>query len=154
MRRMVKESLLKFDGKPLFPERIAETVPYKLSDAEAHLYKEVTDYVRNEFDRAEALANEKQAGTVGFALLSCSAGLRLRLRQSTNLCVDEATAYNAACESLRYYSAVAWRTLRLFPVRYLIQMTLRTWKTRPMQRSKSLRRNSSTRRQPHAPLKN
>jgi hypothetical protein len=36
MRRMVKESLLKFDGKPLFPERIAETVPYKLSDAEAH----------------------------------------------------------------------------------------------------------------------
>ncbi len=68
MRRMVKESLLKFDGKPLFPERIATTVPYKLSDAEAELYKEVTDYVRNEFDRAEALANDKQAGTVGFAL--------------------------------------------------------------------------------------
>ncbi len=68
MRRMVKENLLKFDGKPLFPERIATTVPYKLSDAEARLYKEVTDYVRNEFDRAEALANEKQAGTVGFAL--------------------------------------------------------------------------------------
>ena len=68
MRRMVKESLLKFDGKPLFPERVAETIPYKLSDAEAQLYREVTDYVRNEFDRAEALANEKQAGTVGFAL--------------------------------------------------------------------------------------
>ena len=28
MRRMVKERLLKFDGKPLFPERIAYTVPY------------------------------------------------------------------------------------------------------------------------------
>jgi hypothetical protein len=28
MRRMVKESLLKFDGTPLFPERIAYTVPY------------------------------------------------------------------------------------------------------------------------------
>jgi hypothetical protein len=41
MRRMVKENLLKFDGKPLFPERIANTVPYKLSDAEARLYKEV-----------------------------------------------------------------------------------------------------------------
>lgn len=68
MRRMVKENLLKFDGKPLFPERIATTVPYKLSYPEAQLYKEVTDYVRNEFDRAEALANEKQAGTVGFAL--------------------------------------------------------------------------------------
>ena len=68
MRRMVKESLLKFDGTPLFPERIAYTVPYKLSDAEAHLYTLVTDYVREEFNRAEALENDKRAGTVGFAL--------------------------------------------------------------------------------------
>jgi SNF2 family DNA or RNA helicase len=68
MRRMVKESLLKFDATPLFPERIAYTVPYKLSPAEAHLYKAVTDYVREEFNRAEALANDKRAGTVGFAL--------------------------------------------------------------------------------------
>jgi SNF2 family DNA or RNA helicase len=68
MRRMVKEDLLKFDGTPLFPERIAYTVPYKLSDAEAALYKAVTDYVRNEFDRAEKLENDKRAGTVGFAL--------------------------------------------------------------------------------------
>jgi superfamily II DNA or RNA helicase len=68
MRRMVKENLLKFDGTPLFPERIAYTVPYKLSNAEAQLYKEVTDYVREEFNRAEALANDKRAGTVGFAL--------------------------------------------------------------------------------------
>src|SRR5216683_2919353 len=68
MRRMVKETLRKFDGTPLFPERVAYTVPYRLSNAEAQLYKEVTDYVRDEFDRAEALANDKQAGTVGFAL--------------------------------------------------------------------------------------
>ena len=68
MRRMVKEGLLKFDGRPLFPERIAYTVPFKLSAAEAHLYKEVTEYVRGEFNRAEALENEKHAGTVGFAL--------------------------------------------------------------------------------------
>ena len=68
MRRMVKENLLKFDGTPLFPERIAYTVPYKLSDAETQLYKAVTDYVREEFNRAEALENDKRAGTVGFAL--------------------------------------------------------------------------------------
>jgi SNF2 family DNA or RNA helicase len=68
MRRMVKENLLKFDGTPLFPERIAYTVPYKFSDAEAALYKAVTDYVREEFNRAEALENDKRAGTVGFAL--------------------------------------------------------------------------------------
>ncbi len=68
MRRMVKENLLKFDTTKLFPERIAYTVPYKLSDAEAQLYKAVTDYVREEFNRAEALQNDKRAGTVGFAL--------------------------------------------------------------------------------------
>ena len=53
MRRLVKEQLLKFDGTPLFPERRAYTVNYSLSDAEAELYKEVTDYVREEFNRAE-----------------------------------------------------------------------------------------------------
>src|SRR5450432_1208031 len=68
MRRMVKESLLKFDGTPLFPERIAYTVPYKLSEPESHLYTAVTEYVREEFNRAEALENDKRAGTVGFAL--------------------------------------------------------------------------------------
>ena len=68
MRRMVKENLLKFDGTPLFPQRIAYTVPYKLSDPETHLYKIVTEYVREEFNRADALENDKRAGTVGFAL--------------------------------------------------------------------------------------
>ena len=32
------------------------------------LYKAVTDYVREEFNRAEKLENDKRAGTVGFAL--------------------------------------------------------------------------------------
>jgi SNF2 family DNA or RNA helicase len=68
MRRMVKESLLRFDGRPLFPERIAYTVSYRLSAAEARLYKEVSEYVREEFNRAEALQNGNRAGTVGFAL--------------------------------------------------------------------------------------
>ena len=68
MRRMVKENLLEFDGTPLFPARIAYTVPYRLSEAEARLYKAVTDYVREEFNRAEALENDRRAGTVGFAL--------------------------------------------------------------------------------------
>ena len=62
MRRMVKENLLKFDGRPLFPERIAYSVPYKLTDAEARLYRKVTDYVRDEFNRAEALQNDRPRG--------------------------------------------------------------------------------------------
>ncbi len=68
MRRLVKERLLKFDATPLFPERRAYTVNYSLSDPEAELYKSVTDYVREEFNRAEALENEGRKGTVGFAL--------------------------------------------------------------------------------------
>lgn len=68
MRRMVKESLVKFDGRPLFPERIATSVPYGLSAGEAQLYKLVTDYVREQWDRAKALDNDGRMGTVGFAL--------------------------------------------------------------------------------------
>lgn len=68
MRRLVKEDLLKFDGTPLFPERKAHTVDYQLSDQEAVLYKQVTEYVREEFNRADALDNQGRKGTVGFAL--------------------------------------------------------------------------------------
>jgi superfamily II DNA or RNA helicase len=68
MRRLVKEKLLTFDATPLFPERKAATIAYTLSDAEAELYEEVTTYVRQEFNRAEALENNGRKGTVGFAL--------------------------------------------------------------------------------------
>lgn len=68
MRRMVKEELLKFDGTPLFPERLAYSVTYRLSDQEAILYEQVTNYVREEFNRADALESEGRKGTVGFAL--------------------------------------------------------------------------------------
>src|SRR5881296_2387139 len=44
MRRLVKEQLVKFDGTPLFPERIAYTPSYRLSEAEAALYQQVTNY--------------------------------------------------------------------------------------------------------------
>lgn len=68
MRRMVKESLVRFDGRPLFPERRAYTVDYPLSAAERELYEAVTAYVREEFNRANALENGGRRGTVGFAL--------------------------------------------------------------------------------------
>ncbi|MEP7293889.1 MAG: helicase-related protein, partial [Chloroflexota bacterium] len=68
MRRMVKEKLLKFDGKPLFPERRAYTVNYQLSTEESTLYDAVTEYVRQEFNRADQFENDGRKGTVGFAL--------------------------------------------------------------------------------------
>ena len=67
MRRLVKEDLLKFDGTPLFPERIAYTVNYDLSPMEAQLYAAVTAYVQEEFNRADHLDGSHRS-SVGFAL--------------------------------------------------------------------------------------
>jgi superfamily II DNA or RNA helicase len=67
MRRMTKEMLKKFDGTPLFPERKAYVVKFALSDIEAELYAAVSEYVREEFNRAEKLKEGKKQ-TVGFAL--------------------------------------------------------------------------------------
>ena len=46
---------------------IAYTVNYDLSDMEAELYAAVTDYVQEEFNRADNLNNDRRT-TVGFAL--------------------------------------------------------------------------------------
>lgn len=67
MRRMVKEDLLTFEGRKLFPERIAETVPYRLTASEEALYEQVTDYVRDGMNRAERVGGQRR-NTVGFAL--------------------------------------------------------------------------------------
>ncbi|MDT8325656.1 MAG: helicase-related protein, partial [Bacteroidota bacterium] len=67
MRRMVKEELLKFDGTPLFPKRMAYTACYELSAEERNLYESVTQYVRDEMNRAQKL-DDKRKGNVGFAL--------------------------------------------------------------------------------------
>jgi len=71
MRRMVKEDLLTFEGKPLFPERRAYTVGYDLSGAEQELYDRVTEYVRTEMGRADRIGEQGQSrrrNSVGFAL--------------------------------------------------------------------------------------
>jgi len=71
MLRRIKEELLTFDGKPLFPERFALTVPYRLSPDETELYERVTGYVRSEMNRVDELKNSgegRRGNTVGFAL--------------------------------------------------------------------------------------
>lgn len=70
MRRMVKEDLLTFDGKPLFPERHAETVAYELSDGEKALYKAVTEYVRDGMNAAKKIMqiDGRRGNSIGFAL--------------------------------------------------------------------------------------
>ena len=70
LRRLTKEELLRFDGRPLFPERRAHTAQYELSDGESALYEAVTTYVREEMNRAERFAarDETRRQNVGFAL--------------------------------------------------------------------------------------
>lgn len=70
MRRLTKEELLRFDGRPLFPERRAYTVKYDLSPEEAALYTAVTDYVRDEMNRVLRFADTdgRKKNNVGFAL--------------------------------------------------------------------------------------
>ena len=70
MRRLTKEELLRFDARPLFPERRAYTVKYELSPEEAALYAEVTAYVRSEMNRVARFAegDGRKQNTVGFAL--------------------------------------------------------------------------------------
>ena len=70
MRRLTKEELLRFDARPLFPERRAYTVKYDLSPEEAALYTTVTQYVRTEMNRVRRFAESdgRRRNNVGFAL--------------------------------------------------------------------------------------
>ncbi len=78
MRRMVKEDLKTFEGKPLFPERRAYTVTYELSSGEHDLYEAVTQYVREEMNRADRLREQgdkkmrcRIRGGGGWSLSNC-----------------------------------------------------------------------------------
>jgi len=64
MVRRLKEDMKKFDGTPCFPPRHVNTLPYELTGEELGLYEAVTDYVRNNFQRAERAGNRN----VGLAL--------------------------------------------------------------------------------------
>ena len=70
LRRLTKEELRRFDGSALFPERRAYTVQYELSEPETALYEAVTQYVREEMNRAERFAatDDRRRVNVGFAL--------------------------------------------------------------------------------------
>ena len=66
MRRLVKEQLVHLDGSPLFPERRASTVPYRLSPLESKLYEAVSEYVREEMNK---VSDDNTRRSVGFALV-------------------------------------------------------------------------------------
>lgn len=62
--RRLKEDMVGFDGKPLFPPRHPHTVGYRLSRTERDLYEAVTSYVTEHFARAFTLRRRN----IGFAM--------------------------------------------------------------------------------------
>ena len=64
--RQVKEDMKDFDGRPLFMPRHVHTPSYNMSDPERDLYRGLTEYVRNQFNRA--LSPDKKRN-IGFALI-------------------------------------------------------------------------------------
>jgi len=64
--RRIKEDMTNFDGTPLFLPRHVRTTPYDLSRPERELYHKVTEYVKNQFNKA--LTSEKRRN-IGFALI-------------------------------------------------------------------------------------
>jgi superfamily II DNA or RNA helicase len=67
IRRVVKEDMIDFDGKPLFPERETIQSTYILSGPELSLYDDVTQYARKQFNLAQKLSNSRKT-CVGFVM--------------------------------------------------------------------------------------
>ena len=64
--RRIKEDMKDFDGKPLFLPRHVITPAYNLSKPERDVYRKITEYVRNQYNKA--LSSEKKRN-IGFALI-------------------------------------------------------------------------------------
>lgn len=112
MRRLTKEELLKFDGRPLFPERRAYTVKYALSPEEAALYSAVTEYVRTEMNRVQRFATEGSwsiSPTIRSAAASGTAFSSERISETSTIELSSTTRrpQSSGCVSLRLKPKVA-----------------------------------------------
>jgi superfamily II DNA or RNA helicase/transcriptional regulator with XRE-family HTH domain len=53
--RRTKEEMVRFDGRPLYPQRQCDTLSYGLSPAERQLYEATTSYIAETYNRARIL---------------------------------------------------------------------------------------------------
>jgi superfamily II DNA or RNA helicase len=106
MIRRGKDSIYDDDGERIFPDREVKTVSVDMTSEEKCLYEEVTDYVKNVYNRSERL-NEP---AVGFAmalmqkrLVSSVGAIRETLRRRLNDLLEEKTDVDSLSEdSLAY----------------------------------------------------
>ncbi len=75
--RRLKEDLRDFDGKPIFTNRYAKTIKFRLSQEEKELYNELSKYVLHQYNKA--MKGRDQKRNVAFALLI----LQRRMASST-----------------------------------------------------------------------
>ncbi|MCR6524421.1 DEAD/DEAH box helicase [Lysinibacillus capsici] len=61
MIRRLKESMVNFDGTPIFPKRTTKTIQYELTEDEVALYEAVTQYVQTHFNRAMTSGHQSTA---------------------------------------------------------------------------------------------
>ncbi|MCY8752959.1 helicase-related protein [Bacillus inaquosorum] len=59
--RRLKESMVNFDGTPIFPKRTTKSIQYELTEPELDLYEVVTAYVQTHFNRAINAGNNSTA---------------------------------------------------------------------------------------------
>ena len=88
--RRLKEDMRTFDGRPIFPPRNVQTVPFRLTEGEGQLYNEVTKYVRNYYDQARENRN------ITFAMVI----LQRRLTSSTHAILSSLKRRRARLEEL------------------------------------------------------
>lgn len=72
MIRRGKETIYDEDGEKIFPERDVRTVPVEMSPSEKSFYDDVTAYVKEVYNRSEALNQP----AVGFAMKELTESLK------------------------------------------------------------------------------
>jgi len=68
--RRMKEDMRDFEGKPIFTNRYPKTIKFHLSEKEARLYNQLSDYVISQYNLAlNKIDKEKRKRNIAFALL-------------------------------------------------------------------------------------
>jgi superfamily II DNA or RNA helicase len=95
--RRLKEDMVDFDGRPLFPPRHVLTLGVELTEPEQQLYEAVTDYVADSFNRALAEDNRN----VTFALIVLQRRLASSVRAIRCSLEHRRDRLQALCDDVR-----------------------------------------------------
>ncbi len=95
--RRLKEDMVDFDGRPLFPPRHVLTLGVELTEPEQQLYEAVTDYVADSFNRALAEDNRN----VTFALIVLQRRLASSVRAIRRSLEHRRDRLQALCDDVR-----------------------------------------------------